>query len=97
MDNLKEYTTIFLDNITSQETVQNFPFEARFVARMIATLAENYSWDVLPLIGSFVILRYVNFKMISNLLDFSIHPLCSQRHAMFFLPMLKFQPFIAAI
>jgi Rho GTPase-activating protein 1 len=60
VENLKEYTNIFLQALTSKQTIDNFPFEARFVARMIAALAENYSWDVVPLVGSFVILRFFN-------------------------------------
>lgn len=76
MDNLREYTDLFLNAILSPSTVQNFPFEAKFVGRVISLLAELYSWEPLPLIGSFVVLRFFNpsivFPETRNLIPTSV-------------------------
>ena len=56
---LDRYTSRFLDAIFSAQTIAIMPVELKSACAQIKQLSEKYNFDPVPLIGSFVMLRYV--------------------------------------
>lgn len=57
LDLLKQHTADFLDAIFSNSTLEQMPHEMRSACRQIHHLAQEYKFESVPLIGSFIMLR----------------------------------------
>ena len=59
LDLLKQHSSIFLDAMLSDSALEEMPYLSRSISRTIRNLSEEYNFDPVPLIGSYIMLRYV--------------------------------------
>jgi hypothetical protein len=54
---LSAFSAEFLTLITSQETLDDLPFEIKYISKIIADLSYSLKWSISPILGNLMMLR----------------------------------------
>ena len=55
---LSSFSAEFLDLIIGNDSLQDLPFEIRYISRIIADLSYSLKWSISPILGNLMMLRY---------------------------------------